>query len=92
MTETKKEHSIGTVLGVHLALFEEDLVEAPDDLAVMEKIRLISEAYKNFATGGLSDFMEDFETGYKIGKRDVHNNNVPIVSAKDPSSLDFDGT
>ncbi len=65
-------NSIGEVLGAHLALFENDLTGDPDNLEIIEKIRSISEAYRNFTSGGLASFSEDFEHGYQRGKRDVH--------------------
>ncbi|WP_195819421.1 hypothetical protein [Roseobacter sp. MH60115] len=73
MARFERRDSIGEVLGTHLALFEHDLTEDPDNLEIMEKIRFISEAYRNFTSGGLASFSEDFEHGYQRGKRDVHS-------------------
>lgn len=90
MTDKKFGDRIGEVLGVNLALFEEDLRNDPDDINVMEKIRLISEAYKNFSSGGLQSFQDDFESGYQWGKRDMRAGREPSSPTPNAARDDFD--
>ena len=80
---------IGELLGTNLALFEHDLTDDPDDLVVMEKIRVISEAYRNFAVGGLATFKDDFEHGYERGKRDLRLSQEPEPKSGVDPRLDF---
>lgn len=90
MAKLESKDTIGTVLGAHLALFEEDLTNDPDDMEVMEKIRVISEAYRNFAIGGLKQFRTDFEQGYELGKRDVSFNRDAKPENQIDPRRDFD--
>lgn len=69
--ESEFQNTIGELLGIHLALFEHEWQCRPDDLERARMVTMISEAYKNFTEGGLPGFKDDFDRGYKLGKRDV---------------------
>ena len=61
------DYNIGRQLGILLAHFQDDLRENPDNVEALQKIRLISESYKNFATGEKPGFVADFEAGHSKG-------------------------
>lgn len=63
--------SIGKQLGVLLANFESDLHKDVDDMEALQKITMISEAYRNFANAGLAGFQQDFADGYQVGVSDL---------------------
>ena len=56
--------SIGTQLGELLAQYEEDLSLGGDSVENIQKVALISEAYRNFAAGEMPGFSDDFHAGY----------------------------
>lgn len=60
--------SIGESLGTVLALFEQELRENPDDMAMLSRIWKISEIYRNFSENDFQGFKADFESGYKAGQ------------------------
>ena len=63
--------SIGRHLGNLLAHAEHDSGHDPSDLEALERIRLISEAYRNFANPEFGTFKNDFQEGYEIGATNV---------------------
>lgn len=89
MSDEKLEFTdkIGQLLGIHLALFEYDWECSPESLELAQMVTMISEAYRNFSQGGLPGFHEDFDRGYKLGKRDVYaaRRDAAAERAKGPS-------
>lgn len=77
--------TIGELLGVHLALFEYEWQCKPDDIERARMVALISEAFRNFSDGGLPGFNEDFDRGYRLGKRDVRRQDLTL---EEPNRLD----
>ena len=55
------EDSTAKTLGVMYALLGKELSDNPDDISNFEKIKLISDAYRNFTSQNFSGFREEFE-------------------------------
>lgn len=56
--------SIGKQLGVLLADCEDRLYKGDLSVETMQKVALISEAYRNFTQSGVANFKADFDAGY----------------------------
>lgn len=83
--ESEFKDTIGELLGIHLALFEHEWQRKPDDIERARMVTMISEAYRNFSEGGLPGFVEDFNRGYQLGKRDVR-----VTDPTPKESIDMD--
>lgn len=59
------DFNVGRQLGVMLAQIEDDLREDPDNMEALQRMALLSESYRNFATAGKADFTNQFEAGYR---------------------------
>lgn len=57
--------SIGKQLGEVLAVAELELVQNIENKDALERIALVSEAYRNFVQSGKRNFELDFDAGYK---------------------------
>ena len=71
MPNDERLHRIGVLLGTEFALYEHDLMVDSDNEEARKMIVQISEVYRNFSVGDLPGFRDDFERGYKLGRRDV---------------------
>ena len=62
---------IGRVLGELLAAYQNDLAHDALDQRALRAIAHISTAYRNFTTGGLQGFSEDFSRGYRLEQESI---------------------
>ena len=90
------DRHIGHHLGVLLAHFEYDSTMDPDDMETLQKICLISKAYRDFSEPEFGSFRADFQRGYKMGSEDVIREAKlegaePQVPAEDDPTVENDG-
>lgn len=78
-------------LGEILAFQTNELNKDPHDKDALDRIAVISEAYRNFVSAGLSGFKESFESGLGQAQRDVRFDQGKPDSLPNLSDSDFDG-
>lgn len=84
--EKESTGSFGESLGAQMAYREDDLLNDPNDPKILESIRLYSDIYRNFATGGLKGFTADFDRGYALARRDIEVDQGADLSPASPET------
>lgn len=84
---TKEDiESFGRSLGAQFAYCESDLLNDATDTEALNRVRIFSEIYRNFAMGGLAGFTASFERGYALARRDIEVDQGAELSSAPPDT------